>query len=156
MRDLRSMFVAATSVCLLAMTGTTAGAQGAQTAPPPAPSGPLTLEQVLGLAEPRSEAIQIAEAGVRRADGDVIRARSGLLPQLSAAASYDRALASEFAGLFDTASFGGSTNLSNLPFGRVNTFRAGLSFSQNVYTGGRITAQRQVAVVGRESADLAL
>ena len=72
--------------------------------PPPAvPAGPLTLEQVLTLAEPRSEAVSIAQAGIRRAEGEQVRARSGGLPQLSAAASYDRALASEFEGVFDTA-----------------------------------------------------
>ena len=64
--------------------------------PPPVPSGPLSLEQVLTLAEPRSEGLEIARAGQRRADGDQVRARSQLFPQLSASASYDRALASEF------------------------------------------------------------
>ena len=73
---------------------------GAQTAPP-VPSGALTLDQVLTLAEPRSEAVQIAQQGVRRAEGEQVRARSGTLPQLSASASYDRALASEFEGVFD-------------------------------------------------------
>src|SRR5262245_1610239 len=122
--------------------------------PPPVPPGPLTLEQVLGLAEPRSEAVQIAQAGVRRAEGDEIRARSGRYPQLSASAGYDRALASEFENVFNvpgptcapfsvnpqatidarvgeieraisrgavgSGSFG-STDFSNLPFGRKNT-----------------------------------
>ena len=33
-------------------------------------AGPLTLEQVLALAEERSESIAIARAGIRRAEGD--------------------------------------------------------------------------------------
>ena len=70
------------------------------------PAGPLTLEQVLSLAEPRSEGISIATAAVRRAEADQIRARSGLLPQLSAAASYDRSLASEFDNVFNTGGTG--------------------------------------------------
>ena len=74
----------------------------AQAPPPTVPSGPLTLEQVLTLAEPRSEALVIAQAGIRRAEAEQVRARSGALPQLSATASYDRALASEFEGVFDT------------------------------------------------------
>jgi outer membrane protein TolC len=135
---------------------------------------------------------------VRRAEADQIRARSGELPQLSASASYDRALASEFDGVFD---FGGGTTcppftlnpaatidarvaeieraidcgavgggffggggestgdengVSDLPFGRKNTFRAGLTFSQNLYSGGRNGAQRAVAAIGHESADHAL
>src|SRR5262245_64103319 len=73
---------------------------------PPIPPGPLTLDQVLSLAEPRSEAISIAVAAIRRAEGDQVRAQSGLKPQLSAVASYDRALASEFDGVFDTTDTG--------------------------------------------------
>ena len=175
-------------VCLLALTTVPAYAQ----TPPAVPAGPLTLEQVLTLAEPRSEAVAIAQAGIRRAEGDQIRARSSGLPQLSASASYDRALASEFEGVFDVGSgsscppftlnpaatidarvaeieraidcgavgggfFGGGSSsgddgLNNLPFGRKNTFRVGLTFSQNVYSGGRIGAQKEVAALGQESA----
>jgi outer membrane protein TolC len=154
----------------------------------------LTLEQVLALAEPRSESVQIAQAGVRRAEGAQVQARSGRYPQLSASASYDRALASEFEGVFDVDSgpgcapfslnsqapiearvaeieraidcgavgsgfFGsgsGSTDFSNLPFGRKNTWRASLTFSQNLYSGGRLGAQADVATLGQESAGLAL
>jgi outer membrane protein len=158
------------------------------------PPGPLTLEQVLSLAEPRSEGISIAAAAVRRAEADQIRARSGLLPQLSAAASYDRSLASEFDNVFNTGttastcppfalnpqaaldarvaeieraidcgavgggSFGsgGIDGLENLPFGRRNTWRASLSFSQSLWSGGRNGAQISLAAVGRESAQLGL
>jgi outer membrane protein len=178
-------------VCLLAI-----GSGAAHAQPPAVPSGPLTLEQVLTLAEPRSEAVAIAQAGVRRAEGEQIRARSDELPQLTGSASYDRALASEFEGVFDAGSgstcapfalnpaapidarvaeieraidcgavgsgfFGGGggsdggsgESLDELPFGRKNTFRASLSFSQNLYSGGRIGAQKTIAVLGRESAD---
>ncbi|HVQ14966.1 MAG TPA: TolC family protein [Vicinamibacterales bacterium] len=163
-----------------------------QPAPPPIPPGPLTLDQVLSLAEPRSEAVSIAVAGVRRAEGDQVRAQSGLRPQLSAAASYDRALASEFDGVFDTTDtgpvcppfalnptagidarvaeieraidcgavgggggfFGSTGDLSDLPFGRKNTWRASLSFSQNLWSGGRNGAQIALASAGHETAQL--
>jgi outer membrane protein TolC len=183
---------AAGAACLLALTALPAIAQ---TPPPAVPAGPLTLEQVLTLAEPRSEVVSIAQAGIRRAQGEEVRAKSGGLPQLSAAASYDRALASEFEGVFDFESgstcppfalnpqapidarvaeieraidcgavggggFGGSSSgdggLEDLPFGRKNTWRASLSFSQNLYSGGRIGAQKTVAALGHESADHAL
>jgi outer membrane protein len=163
---------------------------------PPPPGGPLSLEQVLELAEVRSESIAIAQSGVRRAEGDMVRARSGRFPQLSASASYDRALASEFEGLFDAAGpacdpfsanpaaplearvaeieraidcgaiggspFGGATGGdeedggADLPFGRENTWRVNLLFSQNVYSGGRLGAQQALATAGRESAELGL
>lgn len=176
-------------MCLLAMTSLSAYAQ--QT-PAALPSGPLTLEQVLALAEPKSEAVAIAQAGVRRAEGAQVQARSADLPQLSMTASYDRALASEFDGVFDVTSgpacspfalnsaapvearlaeieraidcgavggggfFGGGTgddqNLEDLPFGRKNTFRVLLNFSQNLYSGGRNGAQKEVAALGHEVA----
>jgi outer membrane protein TolC len=168
---------------------------GAQTREPGSvPSGPLTLDQVLTLAEPKSEAVSIAIAGVQRAEADQIRARSGLRPQLSAAASYDRALASEFDNVFDTGAtgpscppfalnplapldarvaeieraidcgaigggfFGSSDDggLEDLPFGRKNTWRASLSFSQNLYSGGRNGAQVAFAAAGHQSAELGL
>src|SRR6188472_2298709 len=147
-----------TAVC--ALTAVTANAQ--QSPPPPVPSGPLSLEQVLEIAASRSEAIGIAQAGIRRAAGDEVRARSDLFPQLSLSAGYDRALASEFSGLFDSSSLPGSgssgdgsevaTDLSRLPFGRANTWRLSLAFQQNLYTGGRVGAQRKIAALGSESA----
>jgi outer membrane protein len=167
---------------------------------PALPAGPLTLGQALELAEPRSEAVSIAREGIQRAEGEQIRARSGLRPQLSGTISYDRALASEFEGVFDTATlaqtcppfalnpqapldarvaeieraidcgavgggfFGGEStdgtngdgNLEDLPFGAKNSFRTLLSFSQNLYSGGRNGAQAAVAAAGRETAELAV
>ena len=152
-----SSLPSAAAVCLwAALVPFSAGAQTPE--PPPVPSGPLTLDQVLQLTEPRSEAVAIARAAVRRAEGDQVRAASGLRPQLSASASYDRALASEFEGLF-TSSDNGSGDLSgfeDLPFGRKNTWRASLAFSQNLYSGGRNGAQVAVASVGHETAQLSL
>src|SRR5688572_15324662 len=161
--------------------------------PQPVPAGPLTLEQVLELAEKRSEAVAIAETGVRRAEGEQVRARSGRLPQLNGSASYDRALASEFSGVFGGGSSGppcppftldpsaplpdrvaeieraidcgavgnpffgdGTDDAADLPFGRKNTWRVNLLFSQSIYSGGRLGAQAALAAAGRESAELAL
>ena len=165
---------------------------GAQTLPPQLPAGPLTLQDILEIAEARSEAIAVARTGLTRAEADRIRARSGLLPQLTASGSYERALASEFEGIFDGGSAptcvpfipdpgatiearlaeleravdcgaagsgllgGGPTdsNFEDLPFGRENTWRVSLAFSQNLWSGGRIGAELAVAAAGRESANL--
>src|SRR5688500_20342870 len=70
------------------------------------PSGPLTLEQVLALAEARSESLGIARTAINRAEGEEVRARSGRVPQLTASASCDRARASEFSGIFDSDTLG--------------------------------------------------
>jgi outer membrane protein TolC len=131
------------------------------------PSGPLTLEQVLELAEARSEAISIARAGIRRAEGEEVRARSGLFPQLSATLAYDRALASEFEGVFDDVDFGGGQEpaepgagddggFDDLPFGRENTWRLTLNLQQNIFDFGRIRAQRRLATSGHETATITL
>ena len=136
---------------------TAIGAPLVAQSPDEVPAGPLTLEQVLTLAEKRSESIAIARAAVQRAEGEQTRARSGLYPQLSASASYDRALASEFEGLFDSTDFGGAEedgSFEDLPFGRENTWRVSFALSQNLYTGGRQAAQNRIAEAGREAASL--
>lgn len=51
---------------------------------------------------------------------------------------------------------GGGIDFSNLPFGRENTYRFGLSVSQNLFAGGRIMAQTRVARSGVETAQIAL
>lgn len=63
----------------------------------------LTLEDALRLAGATSETVAIAEAAIARAEGDRTRARSLTRPQLAGSASYDRALASEFSGLFESS-----------------------------------------------------
>lgn len=143
----------------------TAQGTAAQATPAPAPSGPITLEQALTLAEGRSETVASAQAGIRRAEGEEIRARATLFPQLSASLGYDRSLASEFDGVFDNVNFGGTSGssgststgegdggLADLPFGRANTWRATLTFSQSLYSGGRLGAARRLALANRDAA----
>jgi outer membrane protein len=147
--------VAFALACLWCLPGTTARAQE-----PSVPAGPLTLDQVLQMAEARSERMAIAREGIRRAEGEQARARSGLFPQLSVSAGYDRTLASEFEGIFDNGAFDLPTDtqdgsgLRDLPFGREHIWRATLTFSQNLYSGGRLGAQAAVAAVGHDTAAL--
>jgi outer membrane protein len=137
-------------IVLLLATGAPAAAQTT-----PLPSGPLTLEHVLELAEARSESIAAARAGVARAEGDRMRARSGVFPQLTASIAYDRALASEFEGVFENFASDDDREL-DLPFGRENTWRLNLAFSQNLYSGGRLGAQQALARAGQTAADIEL
>jgi outer membrane protein TolC len=46
--------------------------------------------------------------------------------------------------------------LGDLPFGRENTYRFGLSFSQSLFTGGRLGGQTQAAGAGVRAAELGL
>jgi outer membrane protein len=45
---------------------------------------------------------------------------------------------------------------SSLPFGQANQYQLGLSVSQNIFTGGRISAQNEAAAAGQRSASLEL
>ena len=48
------------------------------------------------------------------------------------------------------------SSFGNLGFGAKNQYNAGLSFSQNLFSGGRIMAQNSVANAGRRSAEIEL
>lgn len=61
----------------------------------------LSLDEALRLAESQSEGIRIAQAGVMRARGQQIQARSLYMPQVGFSAAYTRALASQFEALAD-------------------------------------------------------
>src|SRR5665647_3938812 len=47
-------------------------------------------------------------------------------------------------------------SLSSLPFGQANAYSLGLSFSQSLFTGGRITAQNKAASASAQSAKIEL
>jgi outer membrane protein TolC len=131
-------------------------------------SAPLTLSQALEIAEAKSESVALAKVAFTRNDGDVMRAKSGRRPQLSASASFERLITNQFQGVFDNLNVGGGDtggtgggagdgqDFSNFPLGRANTWRATLSFSQNLYSGGRLRLQDELVGVGRRTAEHAL
>ena len=59
----------------------------------------LSLDEALRVAERESESIQIARAGLQRARGQQLQARSQYLPQLSGSLQYTRTLKSQFSAL---------------------------------------------------------
>ena len=152
----------------------------------------LSLDDAIRLAARESEALQIARAGVSRANGQLRQARSQYLPQLGSSITYARTLRSQFAAL---ASGGGSDSVRTTPkpqslcappipdtatpaeraaalaqastcpavqgidfskvgFGARNQWAAGLSFSQSVFSGGRISGQNLAATAGRRAAEV--
>lgn len=150
--------------CLAAiLLGTLMPAQGVAQEEAPA-EVTLSIEEALRRAEETSESVDIARAGVLRAEGEKLRATSGFLPQLNATASYDRTLYSEFDFLRNVepppeaaeGGAGGADFFADLPFGRRNTWRVGGTLSQNLFTGGRLLAQRRLASSGFESARVSL
>jgi outer membrane protein TolC len=71
---------------------------------------PLSLDEAIRLAARESEALQIARAGVTRADGQQKQARSLYLPQVNSTLTYARTLRSQFSALASS-----STDTSTTP-----------------------------------------
>jgi outer membrane protein len=137
----------AVAAAALASTGE-ASAQGARD---------LSIAEARALAVGRAEDVSAARAGQRRARAQVRSARSSFLPQLSGSASYDRTIKSEFDGLFDTGMGGmGMEGVADLPFGRDNTWRLGLTLTQELWSFGRTLHRLAGAKAGARQADIAV
>jgi outer membrane protein TolC len=111
----------------------------------------LSLEEALGRLDQVSESVRVAAASVDRARGEETQARSGYYPQVGASAGYTRTLQSEFEALQDLGS-----EFEDLPFGQANRWDLGLSFSQSLWSGGRIGGRVGAAKAGVRAAELGL
>ncbi|HKY99017.1 MAG TPA: TolC family protein [Gemmatimonadaceae bacterium] len=161
-----------------------------------APVAQLSLDEALRMAESQSEAVGIARAGQKRAEGQRLQAKSQYFPQIYGSAGYTRTLKSQYSSLssgaepdttkpaspappcedyllgqdasiadrvaaLETASkcvsgLNPFAAFSSLPFGQANQYQLGLSVSQNLFTGGRVSAQNEAAQAGKRSADIEL
>ncbi len=118
----------------------------------------LTLDQAVARGIETSEEVRTAQAQQAVAESQVVQTRAGAFPQVNATVSYNRTLAS----IFDGISLGGPVDEDVevpedgpvLPFGRPNTWVAGLSVTQPLYSGGRISAGRQIAGNVERAAEL--
>lgn len=133
------------------------------TRPTTASGTTLSLADALAMAEQRSAAVRAAAAGADRARGQLRQANSTLLPQVNGSANYQRALQLQFqeiANQFpDTSSGGGAGGgLADSPLAQIfaapNTFIFTLAATQNLWTAGRLTAQRAGARAGLDAADI--
>jgi len=143
----------------------------------------LSLDDALRLADVQSQTVEIARAGVVRANGQHAQVHSQFFPQLNATAAYNKTLESQFsnfsaapidtttpklqalctpnipanatpdqrlaalaqASTCQSSSSGLGFDLSKTSFGAKNQWTVGLAFSQNVYTGGRLSAQNDAS-----------
>ncbi len=64
---------------------------------------PLSLDEAIRLAARESEELQVARAGVTRANGQQLQARSLYMPQLNGSVAYARTLRSQFSSLASAA-----------------------------------------------------
>ncbi|MEJ7758456.1 MAG: TolC family protein [Gemmatimonadaceae bacterium] len=69
-------------------------------------------------------------------------------------------VADRLAGLEQASRCGAGINpfaaFSSLPFGQANQYQLGLSVSQNLFNGGRVSAQNEAAAAGRRAAGIEL
>jgi len=137
-----------------------------QTAPAAASTAAsLSLADALRIAERKNEGVAIAGAGVARARGQQAQVNSQRLPQINGSAGYQRAIQNQFQAITErfagppdtTASAGGG--FADSPLARIfaapNTFSVTLAATQNLYTAGRLPAQRAGADAARTAADIA-
>lgn len=183
---------------LFAIAATPASTAHAQTPATPVSASPgataLSLDDAVRMAEAQSEAVRIARAGVQRAQGQRMQARSQYFPQVYGSAGYTRTLKSQYSGLSSGTDTVVSTSpappcddyvlgpdasiadrvagletsarcasglnpfaaFSKLPFGQANQYNVGLSVSQNLFSGGRVSAQNEAAAAGQRSATIEL
>src|SRR6185437_12959763 len=119
LRVTRCATLVAVGLCL---TQRQSAAQDTTRAPAAAP-GAMSLAQAVRIAVARSEAVQIAQAGITRARGQVMEARAAFFPQLAASGGYTRTLQTQYSAFnkltagVDTA----STRLSALCAPHIDT-----------------------------------
>lgn len=131
----------------------------------PAPR-PLSLADALQLARKTSESVAIARAGEQRARGQVGQRRAALLPQLNTTLNWQKQLQNQFAAVAARSGNNGGggggngDSLASNPITRIfaskYNFNFGLTGSQPLFTGGRITSDLRAAKVARESAEIAI
>src|SRR5215208_5604738 len=117
------------------------------------PTRQLSLDEAVRLAHATSEAMDIARAGVDGAGGERRRATGARLPRVAVFSSFDRTIRSEYDGLGFAEPAAGDE--PELPFGSPTAYRAGLSLTQPVFTGGRTLARGRAASSGQQAAEVA-
>ncbi|HUQ81775.1 MAG TPA: TolC family protein [Gemmatimonadaceae bacterium] len=88
---------------------------------PPGAARALSLDEALRIAERESETVQIARAGIERARGTQLQARSQYLPQLNGSLQYTRTLKSQFSAL-QTSSPAPGPNVPPVPQRDTTTY----------------------------------
>ena len=122
----------------------------------PVPEGELTLERAIAIALERNPMIDLAGAGVDRAEARLAEARGTRLPALSVSEDVTRTTNPVFVfgqllgqEAFTVQHF--DVNFLNRP-DALNNFATRLSLEQPLWTGGRIAGAIGAAEAGREAA----
>ncbi len=122
----------------------------------------VSLQEARSLAVSRTEDVAAARATQRRARAQSLAAQSAFWPQINGTGSYERSIKSEFEGLFDAPMGGGMggeggemmEGFGDLPFGRDNMWRLGVSVTQELWSFGRTLRRVAGARAGERQADI--
>src|SRR5687767_7241152 len=141
---MKSVFSASTlRLAVLITSVLTAGLGSRGVAQSASPTTTLTLADAWSKAEAKSDQLIIAAARKDHARGGAHESGSLRRPRVTAFSAYDRTLRSEFEGVMgfeaDSAS-PPSDDSAEIPFGSAHTYRAGLTASYMVFSGGRSLA----------------
>ena len=116
----------------------------------------LSLDSAVAMAEPASEVVGIARAGVSRAQGFQSQSQAVLWPQITGSASYTRTLQTQFEGAFGEDTTSGGPDFSGLPFGQANTWVVGLQGNWVLFNGMKNFAGAAAARADTRSAETGL
>jgi len=153
----------------LALASTASATLSAQ---PTAPPRSLSLDEALALATGTSETIGLARAGVQRAAGGQLQARSALMPQVNTSLNYVRQLQNQFQAItqrFAPADGGtngppadsaGGDGFTDSPIARIFASPYTVTFtaqaSQQLFDGGRALAGTRAARAQRNAAEIGI
>jgi len=116
----------------------------------------LSLDSAVVMAEPASEVVGIAKAGVSRAQGAQSQSQAVFWPQISGNASYTRTLQSQFEGAFGSDTSVAGPDFSALPFGQANAWVVGVQGSWVLFNGMKNFAGASAARADTRAAETGL
>ena len=98
----------------------------------------LDLEKLLVISREANPIILAAKARVRQQEGRAIERRSYQMPQLYGSFGYEKLNRAPYSDAYDRV---GGTKIGIVPMGYDDTYRAALSLTQVLYSGGTLTAR---------------
>jgi outer membrane protein len=144
---------------------------GALAVPTPAQGqARLSLAEAERRAVERGEEVALIREQIGQAEDEITQVRAGAFPEVSANLAYTRSIRSIFDGLTlggepgngagnggaGGGGNGGDNPFADLPFGRPNTWVAGLRVTQPLYAAGRVSIGLDIADKVRETLQLEL
>ncbi len=111
----------------------------------------LTLDDAVSRAVTRGDEMRFPRALIREANGRIRSALSEALPQINGAVTYNRKLASLFAGATEDPVFG--PIFRNSSFAATHSWQVDVTGKQLLYSGGKVGAALRAAKEVRKGAD---